>query len=58
MPGTPAALAANRYVSGLGRVRDACLSVGNRDSYGNRTVSKESGRELVAVRTVPHNFMR
>ena len=39
MPGTLAALAANRYVSGLGRVRDAHPS-----GIGTRTGTEESVR--------------
>ena len=52
MPGTPCALAANHYASGFGRVRDARPSVGKRDSYGNRTVSKGAGRRVNVSRTV------
>jgi len=58
MPGTPCALAANHYASGFGRVRDARPSVGKRDSYGNRTVSKGAGRRVNVSRTVsPHSPM-
>jgi hypothetical protein len=51
MAGTPAALAANHYASGLGRVRDACPSVGTWDSYGMRAVSQGAGRVVNASRS-------